>query len=193
MAEENGWFLTDQFRNPANARVHEETTGPEILAQAGGRVGAFVACAGTGGTITGVGRYLRVHCPSARIILADPIGSRLAHAVDPRHPDEDRAYAVEGVGSSVVPATLDLSVIDEAERVSDEESFATARRLLAEEGLFVGGSSGTAVVAALRMAFSGRVRGPVVALLADARDRYASRAWASVAASVAAPVAARGA
>ena len=78
LAEEEGYFLTDQFRSPANVRVHEETTGPEILEQAGGRVGAFVAGAGTGGTITGVGRFLRRACPTARVVLADPLGSALA-------------------------------------------------------------------------------------------------------------------
>ena len=74
LASEHGWFLADQFCNPANPRVHEETTGPEILAQCGGRVGAFVAGAGTGGTITGVGRFLRAACPGARVVLADPVG-----------------------------------------------------------------------------------------------------------------------
>src|SRR5262249_41436611 len=157
-------------------RVHEATTGPEVLEQCGGRVGAFVCGVGTGGTITGVGRFLRARCPGARIVLADPVGSRLAHLVDPRHPDHDAAYQVEGVGGSVRPAVGDLSVIDAAERVSDEESFAMAARLLREEGLLVGGSSGTAVVAALRVAARG-CDGPVVAVLADSWDRYLSRPW----------------
>ena len=78
LAAEHGWFLTDQFSNPANPLVHEPTTGPEILAQSGGRIGAFVAGVGTGGTITGVGRFLRRACPGARIVLADPVGSGLA-------------------------------------------------------------------------------------------------------------------
>src|SRR5262249_41148723 len=124
LAEERGWFLTDQFVNPANPMVHYETTGPEILAQCGGRVGAFVAGAGTGGTISGVGRFLKEHAPAVRIVLADPIGSRLAHFVDKTHPDYDAAFLAEGIGGSVVPAVLDLSVIDAAERVADEESFA---------------------------------------------------------------------
>ena len=103
LAVERGWFLTDQFANPANPRVHETTTGPEILAQCGGRVGAFVCGVGTGGTITGVGRFLKAHCPGVRIVLADPVGSRLAHLVQPSHPDHDAAYQVEGIGGSVVP------------------------------------------------------------------------------------------
>jgi cysteine synthase len=177
MAGERGWFLTDQFAHPANPRVHEETTGPELLEQTGGRIGAFVAGAGTGGTLTGVSRFLKQHVPHVRIVLADPVGSRLAHLVDPRLPDHDAAYQVEGIGGSTAPAVLDLKAIDEAERVTDEESFAVAGRLLREEGLLVGGSSGTAVAAALRVAARGQVRGPVVAVLADSWDRYYSQPW----------------
>jgi cysteine synthase len=177
LAAERGWFLTDQFAHPANPRVHEETTGPEILAQCGGHVGAFVSGVGTGGTITGVGRYLKARAPGVRIVLADPIGSRLAHLVSPAHPDHDAAYLVEGIGGSERPPVLDLSVIDTAERVTDDESFAVARRLMRAEGLLVGGSSGTAVAAALRVAARGDVSGPVVAVLADSWDRYWSRDW----------------
>jgi cysteine synthase len=176
LAQERGWFLTDQFAHPANPLIHEVTTGPEVLAQSGGRVGAFVCGVGTGGTITGVGRFLRAHCPTAKMVLADPVGSRLAHFVDSSLPDHDAAYQVEGIGGSVVPATCDLSVIDMAERVTDEESFTMTGRLLREEGLLVGGSSGTAVVAALRVASRG-CDGPVVVILADSWDRYISRVW----------------
>jgi cysteine synthase len=176
LAQERGWFLTDQFANPANPRIHEETTGPEIFEQCGGRVGAFVCGIGTGGTITGVGRFLHRHCTTAKIVLADPVGSRLAHLVDPSHPDYDAPYLVEGIGGSVVPAACDLTVIDTAERVSDGESFAMTGRLLREEGLMVGGSSGTAVVAALRVAARG-CDGPVVVVLADSWDRYFSQPW----------------
>lgn len=185
LAEERGFFLADQFRAAANARIHEETTGPEIVRQVGGPIGAFVAGVGTGGTITGVGRCLRRQRPAARVVLADPVGSALAAHVRafgrgsrPR-PDEivDRPYLVEGIGSSVPPEVLDLGVIDAVEEVSDEESFATAGRLLREEGLLVGGSSGTAVAAALRVAARGGLDGPVVALLADSWDRYLSLSW----------------
>lgn len=179
MAEERGWFLTDQFRNPANPRIHEETTGPEILEQCGGRVGAFVAGAGTGGTITGVGRFLKRSDPRVRVVLADPVGSGLAHWVATGVVGPDGKYEVEGIGSSKPQENFDRAVIDEAETVSDAESFAMARRLWREEGLYVGGSAGTAVVAALRVA--ARLdpgAGPVVALLPDSWDRYASKAWA---------------
>ena len=177
MAAEHGWFLADQFCNPANPRVHEETTGPEILAQCGGRVGAFVAGAGTGGTITGVGRFLRGACPSARVVLADPLGSGLADWVETGTAGPDTGYLIEGIGAGAPPEVLDRSVIDAAESVPDDESFATVGRLLREEGLLVGGSAGTAVAAALRIARAGGLDGPVVALLPDSWDRYLSTAW----------------
>ncbi len=178
LAEERGWFATDQFSNPANVRAHEETTGPELLDQCGGRIGAFVAGAGTGGTITGVGRFLRGKGADTRIVLADPAGSGLAGWVMHGVLGPDAPYLVEGIGTSKPPANLDRSVIDAAETVTDAESFAMARRLWREEGLFVGGSAGTAVVAALRVAGADAVSGPVVVVLPDSGDRYLSQPWA---------------
>ena len=177
LAAENGWFLTDQFRNPVNVRVHEETTGTEILEQTGGRVGAFVAGAGTGGTITGVGRRLKASMPGVRIVLADPVGSGLADWVETGVVGADGVYAVEGIGASEVPANLHRDAIDAAERVSDAESFAMVQRLVREEGLLVGGSSGTNVVAALRVAARGGLDGPVVTVLPDSWDRYRAKPW----------------
>ncbi|HEY8076375.1 MAG TPA: cysteine synthase family protein [Labilithrix sp.] len=176
LADENGWFLTDQFRSDANVRVHEEVTGPEIFEQCGGRIGAFVAGSGTGGTITGVGRFLRRVGGATRVVLADPIGSGLAEWVRSGVVGPDASYAVEGIGTSKPPEILDRSVIDAAESISDDESFRTTRRLWLEEGLYVGGSAGTAVAAALRVA-SEDVDGPVVVVLPDSWDRYLSRPW----------------
>ena len=177
MAEQEGWFLTDQFRNPANVRVHEATTAAEILEQTGGVVGAFVAGAGTGGTITGVGRRLRAEIPGVHIVLADPVGSTLAGWVERGEPSPDSSFEVEGIGGSEPPANLDLDVVDSAVRVSDADSFATARRLIREEGLLVGGSAGTNVAAALRVAARGDLKGPVITVLPDSWDRYRQKGW----------------
>ena len=177
LAAERGWFLTDQFRSPANIRVHEETTGPELLEQVGGAIGAFVAGAGTGGTLTGVGRCLKRANPRTRMVLADPVGSGLADWVETGQMGADGSYAVEGIGGSAVPENLHRDVLDAAERVSDEESFAMVKRLVREEGLLVGGSAGTNVVAALRVARRGGLEGPVVTVLPDSWDRYRGKPW----------------
>ena len=177
MAEEHGWFLTDQFNNPANVRAHAETTAVEILEQTNGRVGAFVAGAGTGGTLSGVGRRLKTVLPGVRIVLADPVGSSLAEWVETGRLGPDGSYAVEGIGGSEAPENLHRDVIDCAERVSDAESFAMVQRLVREEGLLVGGSAGTNVVAALRLAARGDLDGPVVTVLPDSWDRYRAKPW----------------
>ncbi len=177
LAKEEGWYLTDQFNNPANVRIHEETTGPEIVVSLGRKIGAFVTGAGTGGTITGVGRYLKRVAKGVKIILADPVGSGLAQWVETGEMGPGEAYKLEGIGSSAPLDLLDRSVIDAAITVSDEDSFLMARRLIREEGLLVGGSAGTAVCAAVRIAASGEVNKPVVAMLPDSWDRYFSREW----------------
>ncbi len=181
LAAERRWFCTDQFRNPANPGVHERTTGVEIWEQtralAGAEVAAFVSGAGTGGTITGVGRCLRARGSDAQVVLADPIGSGLAGWVETGEPGPDGSYAVEGIGGAVPAENLDRSVIDRAIQIGDEESFACARRLIREEGHLVGGSAGTNVAAALRLAASGEIRGPIVTVLCDSWDRYSSEAW----------------
>lgn len=177
LALENGWFNTEQFSHPANPQIHFDSTGPEILQQCNGKIGAFVSGVGTGGTITGVGRYLKQHVPNVKIILADPIGSRLAHLCSPTLPDVDSSYLVEGIGGSSAPDNFDLSVVDGVEQISDDESFATARRLIVEEGLLCGGSTGTNIAAALRVARNPACSGPVVTILCDSWDRYFTQPW----------------
>lgn len=177
MAEDHGWFLTDQFENPANVLAHERGTARELLDEVDGPIGAFVSGAGTGGTITGVGRALKAADPRTQIVLADPVGSGLAGWVETGELGPDGAYEVEGIGSSAVPGNLDRAVIDRAERVTDEESFAMVRRLVREEGLYVGGSAGANLVAALRIAARGDVHGPVITVMCDSWDRYRAKPW----------------
>jgi cysteine synthase len=186
MAEENGWFLTNQFHNPANIGAHYGTaqypgTGQEILEQihkAGfDTLGAFVCSSGTGGTISGCGRRMKERDPKTQIVLADPIGSSIADWVNTGTLGPDGPFAVEGIGSGTVPSNLHRDVLDSAEKVSDADAFAMVERLVKEEGLTVGGSTGVNVVAALRVAARGNLRGPVVTVAADLWDRYKSTAW----------------
>jgi len=177
LAEERGWFLTDQFANPANVAVHAATTALEIQRQVGGPIGAFVAGAGTGGTLSGVGRVLKQADPRVRIVLADPVGSGLAHWVRTGELGADGSYELEGIGSSKVPANLHRDVLDDAVTVGDAESFAMVQRLVREEGMLVGGSAGANVAAAVRVAARGNLCGPVVTVLCDAWDRYRSKPW----------------
>jgi cystathionine beta-synthase len=168
-------FWTNQFANHANPDIHYETTGPEIWEALKGNVGAFVAGVGTGGTISGVGRFLKSKNPNIQIILADPIGSRLAQLINEGELGEDGAYLVEGIGSSQIPEVFTPEILDCAISISDHESFAMATRLIKEEGLLVGPSAGTIVAAALKHAEKTQTGGPIVALLPDSWDRYWSK------------------
>ncbi|GAB3863542.1 cystathionine beta-synthase [Dactylosporangium cerinum] len=164
-----GAWKPDQYANPANPRSHYETTGPEVWDQTAGKVTHFVAGVGTGGTISGVGRYLKeVSGGAVRIVGADPEGSVYSGGTG-------RPYLVEGVGEDFWPTTYDRDVCDEIVEVSDKESFDLTRRLAREEGLLVGGSCGMAVAAALKVA---RAAGPddvVVVLLPDGGRGYLSK------------------
>jgi cysteine synthase len=182
LAEENGWFLTNQFHNPANLDAHYggkgfSATGPEIFEQMDGKLGAFVSAAGTGGTITGVGKYLKEKLPGVKVVLADPIGSGLGEWVNTGTVGPDGPFAVEGIGSASVPSNLHRDAMDYAEKISDPEAFAMVERLVKEEGLTVGGSTGVNVVAALRVAARTDLAGPVVTIAADLWDRYRSTSW----------------
>jgi cystathionine beta-synthase len=165
-----GAWRPNQFANLANPEVHYRSTGPEIWEQTGGRITAFVAGVGTGGTISGVGRYLKERNPDVRVIGADPEGSVLSG-------DTPRPWKVEGIGEDFVPKTLNGQVVDEWIRIGDAESFYTARALARREGLLVGGSAGTAVAAALHYARRLTANDVVVALCPDTGRNYLSKIY----------------
>ena len=171
LAEEiPGAFQPNQYRNPANPLAHEETTGPEIWRQTAGRITHFVAGIGTGGTITGVGRYLKAQNPAVQIVGADPEGSIYSGG-------GGRPYLVEGIGEDFWPPTYDPSVVDRVVPVSDRDSFLTARRVTLEEGIFVGGSTGTAVWAALEVGRSLAPDDVVVVLVPDSGRGYLTKLY----------------
>jgi cystathionine beta-synthase len=172
--------LANQFYNPANPEAHYATTGPELWEQTEGRITHFVAAAGTGGTLTGVARYLKERNPDVKIIAGDPQGSILAELWKSKgkHKPEGAPYKIEGIGQDKLPGTLDLSLVDEYHTVSDRDAFAMARRLTREEGLFVGGSSG--LIAHVAMQLARRVDDPdalVVTFLCDTGERYLSKLY----------------
>ena len=173
-------IFADQFYNEANPEAHYATTGPELWQQTGGKITHFVAAAGTGGTLTGVGRYLKERSKKVRVIAGDPAGSILAEywRSKGKNKIEGTPYKIEGIGQDKLPGTLDMSVIDEYYTVSDKESFAMARRLTREEGLFVGGSSGLITSVALKIARE--IDDPnamVVTVLCDTGERYLSKLY----------------
>ena len=162
-----GAFQPNQYFNQRNPEAHYRTTGPEIWEQTEGRIDVFVSGMGTGGTISGVARYLKERKPSVHIVGADPEGSIYSGPVHP--------YKVEGVGEDFMPGTMDIKLVDQVVQVNDKQSFVAARRLAREEGILVGGSSGMALHAALEVA---RDRGPddvIVVLFPDTGRNYLSK------------------
>ena len=167
-AEIPGAIQPDQWHNAQNPGAHYKTTGPEIWEQTGGRITHFVSGMGTGGTISGTARYLKEKNPKIVVVGADPEGSIYSG-------DTPKSYKVEGIGMSYLPQTVDMRVIDKILRITDKESFLMARRITREEGLLVGGSSGTAVAAALRIARELPPEAIMVVVMPDSGRGYMSK------------------
>lgn len=156
-----------QFQNPANPRAHYETTGPEIYNDLDGQIDFLVAGAGSGGTVSGIGRFLKEKTPGVKVVLADPFGSTIGGG-DPG------CYAIEGIGNTFMPETMDVGLVDEVVKVHDDDAVAEVRRLAAGEGILAGSSSG-AVLYAARVLAAREAGANIVAILPDRGDRYFSK------------------
>jgi cystathionine beta-synthase len=183
LAEENGYFYFNQYDNPENIEAHYMTTGPEIWNQTEGRITHIVAGIGTGGTLSGIARFLKEKNPAVKSIAVDPSGSLFADYIKHGTPGPTRTYLVEGIGSDMVTKALDPSVIDDVITVSDEDSFMTARKLARTYGILAGGSSGSTAYAAFSIADRLAPDDLMVVIFADSAQRYISKcfsdAWMS--------------
>jgi cystathionine beta-synthase len=176
-AKLNNAHYINQFENPANPLAHEQTTGPEILEQMGGQVDAVVVGVGSGGTLTGLGRFFAEASPKTEMVLADPVGSILAPLVERGEQVTPGSWVVEGIGEDFVPANCDLNLVKKAYEVSDAESIAAARLLLTKAGILGGSSSGTLLAAALRYCREQTEPKRVVTLVCDTGSRYLSKVY----------------
>ncbi len=176
-AHDNAIFA-DQHYNPVNPEVHYRTTGPEIWEQTEGKVTHFVCAPGTGGTVSGAGRYLKEKNPKIRVVAGDPVGSIYTEYARTHKKGEGQPYKVEGIGGDKIPTSLHFDFIDEWIFVTDKDAMTMARRLAKEEGLFVGGSTGVNVVSALEVARRlDDAKALVVTVLADTGERYLSKVY----------------
>jgi cystathionine beta-synthase len=171
-------FFANQFENESNPKVHFETTGPEIWEQMEGNIDAFVAGVGTGGTISGVGAFLKSKNSDIKVVVADPVGSVVADAVNTGEYQYDGgSWSVEGIGEDYIPKNLNLDVIDEGIYVSDVEAFKTIDLLLQKEGILAGSSCGTLVNAAVKWCREQEEAKTVVTLICDTGNKYLSKAF----------------
>lgn len=175
IAREIGGYYVNQFGNPANPRAHETTTGPEIWRQMEGRMDAMVCGVGSGGTITGLGRFFARQAPQVEMVLADPAGSVLSEYVRTGKMSEAGSWLIEGIGEDFLPPICDLRPVHQAFTISDEESLLTARALLRQEGILAGSSSGTLVAAALHYCRVQTTAKRVVTLICDSGSKYLSK------------------
>jgi cystathionine beta-synthase len=178
IAGEFGAFFVNQFANPANPRAHETTTGPEIWEQMDHKVDAVVCGVGSGGTLTGIGRYMKRVAPDVEMVLADPEGSVLAEMVETGKLGEDiGSWLVEGIGEDFLPDNCDLSLASHAFIIPDNEAFAVAREVLRTEGFMVGSSAGTLIGAALRYCRAQTTAKRVVTFVPDSGNKYLSKMY----------------
>jgi cystathionine beta-synthase len=175
IARERGAYFINQFGNPDNPLAHEQTTGPEIIEQTGGRVDAIVLGVGSSGTVSGLSKYLREHAPAVELVLADPEGSVLADYIKTGKTGESGSWLVEGIGEDFIPSIADLSRIRKAYSISDDESFLTARELLKKEGVLAGSSTGTLLAAALKYCREQTAAKRVVTFACDTGNKYLSK------------------
>jgi cystathionine beta-synthase len=177
IAEETGAFYVNQFANPANPQAHEEGTAPEIWEQLDHKVDAVVVGVGSGGTMTGIGRFFKKVSPQTEIVLADPVGSILAPLIKTGKMIEPGSWTIEGIGEDFVPPNCDLDLVKKAYAISDKESIETARALLSKEGILGGSSSGTLLAAALRYCREQTTPKRVVTLVPDNGNKYLSKVY----------------
>jgi len=173
-ADPTRWVLLQQFQNPANPDIHFKTTGPEIWDDTGGKVDVFVAGIGTGGTITGVSKYIKLEKKKPILSIGvEPAGSPVISQVLAGKDPEPGPHGIQGIGAGFIPGTLDLKMVDRVEQVTDDEAVEMAQRLAKEEGVLAGISGGAAVVAAVRLAKSAEMKGKmIVVILPDSGERY---------------------
>lgn len=178
LAQENGWFWADQFDNRANRQAHYATTGPEIVRQTGGRLDAFVAAVGTGGTLAGTALFLKEKNPAVTIVCADPLGAAIWSWVTHGHTDQaDGDSFAEGIGQTRITRNLEGAPIDRAYRIPDQPALTILHHLLREEGLFLGLSSGINLAGAIRQAQEGGPGQTIVTILCDSGSKYQSRLY----------------
>ncbi len=173
--ETAGSFYANQYHNQDNPNGHYYSTGPELWEQTNGELDVFIAGLGTGGTITGTGRYLKEKKPSIQLVGVDPVGSLYYDFVKDGRLTKPFSYKVEGIGEDFIPSTIDLNILDDIQRVDDKECFLMARDLVRLEGLYVGGSSGAVVAGALKYAKQRNKRENIVVLLPDGAAKYLSK------------------
>jgi cystathionine beta-synthase len=171
-------FFTNQYQNASNPEAHFQTTGPEIWEQIGEKLDAVVVASGTGGTLTGIARYIKSRKPSVKMVLVDPVGSIFYDYVKTRQvPKNFKTYKVEGFGEDFIPGSIDMDMVDDAVQVSDKECFTMARELTRKEGLFGGGSCGGAMAGAIKFARQHPECRTIVVILPDSGSRYLSKVY----------------